>query len=213
MKIQNGLFITFEGGEGSGKTTQLQLLHAYLKQTGYDVIKTREPGGTPIGDLIRKILLHPDNEQITPLAELFLYEASRNQLINEVIRPKLKEGYIVLCDRFTDSSIVYQNYARGISYALVQELNATAVCGIWPHITFVLDIDPEIGLTRTQKRQTLHENRFEEESLQFHQTVRNAYLELAHMETTRFKVFDATLDEDILHDRIIDVVKCYYMDN
>lgn len=191
-----GFFITFEGGEGSGKTTQLKALLAHVRARRGDAIQTRDPGGTAIGNQVRELLLNGDNVRMSALAELFLYEASRSQLVQEVIRPALAEDRIVLCDRFTDSTVAYQGYGRGLDLDLVERLNAAAAHGLRPDLTFLLDLDPVVGLTRAagrlaQPRQ--HRDRLEDEVLEFHQRVRAGYRALAAREPDRMVILDATL--------------------
>jgi len=189
-----GLFITFEGGEGAGKTTQLQALCAHLRATGRDAVETRDPGGTPIGKQIRSLLLDPATGGIAAVTELFLYEASRAQLVHEVIRPALAAGRIVLCDRFTDSTVAYQGYGRGLDLELIQRLNALAADGLRPDLTFLLDLEPEVGLTRAAQRATLRperHDRIEGELLGFHQRVRAGYRAIAAAEPERVILLDA----------------------
>jgi dTMP kinase len=190
-----GLFITFEGGEGSGKTSQLKVLLAHLRSTGRDAVETRDPGGTLIGKQIRAVLLDPACGGMTPAAELLLYEASRAQLVHEVIRPALAAGRIVLCDRFTDSTVAYQGYGRGLDLALIGRLNALATDGLCPDLTFLLDLDPAAGLLRAARRVTEpHQgrDRIEGEVLAFHQRVRTGYRAIAAAEPERVIVLDAS---------------------
>jgi dTMP kinase len=190
-----GLFITFEGGEGSGKTTQLKVLLAHLRSTGRDAVETRDPGGTSIGKQIRTVLLDPARGGMTPAAELLLYEASRAQLVHEVIRPALAAGRIVLCDRFTDSTVAYQGYGRGLDLTLIGRLNTLAAEGLCPDLTFLLDLDPAVGLLRAARRMTepqqVHD-RIEGEVLDFHQRVRTGYRAIAAAEPERVIVLDAS---------------------
>jgi dTMP kinase len=191
----SGLFITFEGGEGSGKTTQLRALLTHLRAAGRDAVETRDPGGTSIGKQIRGILLDRDNSRMAAMAELLLYEASRAQLVHEVLLPALAEGRIVLCDRFTDSSVAYQGFGRGLALDLIARLNALATDGLRPHLTFLLDLDPAVGLARATRRGTrLREpqDRIEEEQLAFHQRVRAGYRTIAAAEPHRVAVLDAS---------------------
>jgi len=190
-------FITFEGIEGCGKTTQIRLLSAVLKEAGYRVTLTREPGGCPIADKIRAILLDADNSAMTPSAELLLYAAARAQHINEVITPALVRGEIVLCDRFTDATLAYQGYGRGLDKGTIKQLNAMATDGCSPNLTILIDCPVETGLKRARARieaatrsdaSSTREERFELESLQFHQRVREGYLALAAEEPQRFIV-------------------------
>jgi dTMP kinase len=188
-------FITLEGIEGCGKTTQLQLLAIRLEGTGHKITVTREPGGCPIADQIRNILLDADNRAIVPLTELLLYTAARAQHVKEVIAPVLEEGGIVLCDRFTDATIAYQGYGRKLDLAIISRLNELATAGIRPDLTILLDCKAETGLKRAISRINsttgAREERFELESLQFHQRVRDGYLGLARQEPDRFVVVNA----------------------
>ena len=189
-----GLFISFEGGEGSGKTTQLQALRTHLRATGRDAVETRDPGGTPVGKQIRSLLLDPAYGETAAVTELFLYEASRAQLVQEVIRPALAAGRIVLCDRFTDSTVAYQGYGRGLDLDLIARLNALAADGLRPDLTFLLDLEPEVGLTRAAQRVTLRPerpDRIEGEVLGFHQRVRAGYRAIAAAEPDRVVLLDA----------------------
>lgn len=189
-----GLFITFEGGEGAGKTTQLQALGTHLRATGRDAVETRDPGGTPIGKQIRSLLLDPAYGETAAVTELFLYEASRAQLVHEVIRPALAAGRIVLCDRFTDSTVAYQGHGRGLDLELIARLNTLAADGLRPDLTFLLDLEPEIGLTRAAQRVTLRperHDRIEGEVLGFHQRVRAGYRAIAAAEPDRVILLDA----------------------
>lgn len=189
-------FISFEGIEGSGKTTQIKLLADQLEKEGYEVLITREPGGCPIADQIRHILLHPDNDRLVPDAELLLYAAARAQHVAEVIHPALEQCKIVLCDRYCDATLAYQGYARGLDLGLVQQLNKLAAGTCRPNLTLLLDMQPDQGLNRAQSRNAVAtgpaEGRFEQESLMFHSKVRQGYLELARMEPHRIKIIDAT---------------------
>jgi dTMP kinase len=192
----SGFFITFEGGEGSGKTTQLKALLAHIRALQGEAVQTRDPGGTAIGNQVRDLLLNGDNVRMSALAELFLYEASRAQLVQEVIRPALAAGRIVLCDRFTDSTYAYQGYGRGLDLDLVERLNAVAADGLRPDLTFLLDLDPAVGLARAAERLAhprQQRDRLEGEVLEFHQRVRAGYRALAAREPERVVVLDATL--------------------
>jgi dTMP kinase len=186
--LQQGLFITLEGIEGSGKTTQAELLKDFLIRNGLGVVLTREPGGSPIGEEIRRILLDPSNSEMVPLAELFLYEASRTQHVEEIIRPALDSGKCVVCDRFYDASTAYQGTARGIGQETVMKLNLVATRGLKPDLTIVLDLPVADGLERLG--QDL--DRIEGETIEFHEQVKRGYLEIAEREPERVKVVDAT---------------------
>jgi dTMP kinase len=167
------MFITFEGGEGSGKTTQIKLVRAYLEGAGKTVLVTREPGGTPLGDALRALLLDPRGPVICDEAEALLFATSRAQLVREVIRPALERGEIVLCDRFVHSSIAYQGVARGLGWKEVYEANRMAVGDTWPDLTIWLDIDPAEGLKRAGKRAIF--DRIEREEIAFHERIREGF--------------------------------------
>ena len=195
-----GLFITFEGIDGSGKTTQLRLLAQRLRDAGYDVVETVEPGGTEIGRQIRAILLDSRNSGLTPRAELLLYFASRAQNVAEVIRPGLAAGRIILCDRFTDSTLVYQGCGRGLGADVVLALDRVACEGLQPDLTVFIDIDLDESLARARGRNATvasTETRLDDESREFHGAVRDAYLALAEREARRFLMIDgaAAVDE------------------
>lgn len=183
-----GIFISFEGGEGSGKTTQCGALADWLKAQGFSVVITREPGATPLGQKIRKILLHSPLH-LPSLVELLLYEADRANHVATVVRPALKAGNIVLCDRFTDATLAYQGYARKLPKSLIRILNRIATGGLKPDLTFLFDLPPEEGLRRASRRKT-GPDRLEREALTFHRRVREGYLTLAKKETTRFRIID-----------------------
>jgi dTMP kinase len=191
--MHRGQFITFEGIDGCGKTTQFRMLGKWLRERGQTVVETVEPGGTAIGQQIRKILLDPENAEIQPRTELLLYFASRAQNVDQVIRPGLDSGAVVLCDRFTDSTLVYQGAGRGIDTNVVLELDRIACRGLKPDITFLIDIDLETSLMRAKRRNERvgqSESRIDEESIGFHERVRQGYLSLAANEPDRFVVID-----------------------
>jgi len=177
-KLNKGLFIVFEGPEGAGKSTQATLLYKYLRNKGYDVVLTREPGGTKLAEAVRKIILSP-KMKIYPMTELLLYEAARAQHIEEVIKPSLQKNKIVISDRFADASVVYQGYARGLGTKFVEKLNKLVVCGCLPDITFVLDIPPKKGLKRIKLNRKTSFDRLEQENIKFHTKIREGYLNLA----------------------------------
>jgi dTMP kinase len=194
-----GQFITFEGVEGCGKTTQIRLLAEALRQKGQKVTLTREPGGCPIADKIRHILLDAENSAMTPLAELLLYAAARAQHIAEVIAPALESGAVVLCDRFTDATIAYQGYGRKLDLQQIMQLNSMVASEYKPDLTILLDCPAETGLKRALARieknsaadaAALREERFEKESIEFHKRVRDGYLTLAARESDRFVIID-----------------------
>jgi dTMP kinase len=195
-----GFFLTFEGGEGAGKTTQIARLAHALEAQGRTVTVTREPGGSRIANRIRSLLLDPKMKGLVPLAELFLYEASRAQHLHDTIRPALEAGHVVICDRFADSSVVYQGVARGLKAPLVRELNRLATAGLKPDRTLVLDLDPRIGLARVGSRGIL--DRIEKEALSFHQAVRAGFRRLAKEEPRRVRLIDASRSRDDIHEAI-----------
>jgi dTMP kinase len=191
--MARGRFVTFEGMDGCGKTTQLRILASTLRRRGLDVVETVEPGGTDIGQQIRRILLDPANTTIHPRTELLLYFASRAQNVKQVITPALETGSIVLCDRFTDSTLVYQGCGRGLDPATVLQLDAIACDGLRPDVTVLIDIDLETSLARARRRNQNSdgsESRIDDESAQFHEKVRLGYLALAAQESERFVVID-----------------------
>jgi dTMP kinase len=200
------LFITFEGIEGCGKTTQIRLLTSYLKRIQRPFLFTREPGGTELGERIRQILLSSENARIEPMAELFLYAAARIQHFRQVISPALLGRKVVLCDRFADATLAYQGYGRGLDLAWIEKIHARTVEDVMPDLTFLLDVPVEEGLRRALKRmekQTDKEDRFEKEALDFHQRVREGYLTLARREPQRIIVLDGMKDEETLHHEIV----------
>ncbi len=207
-----GFFISFEGIEGSGKTTQTALISKILQEQEreVEVIVTREPGGTTVGRAIREILLQPDFSTLASSAELFLCLADRAQHIDEIIAPALAAGRVILCDRFTDSTVAYQGYGRGMDLALIARLNAL-VCGRYaPQLTFLLDCPVEAGLMRALRRSSgqasgrsqLSADRFEAESVGFHERVRKGYLEIARSAPDRVVVIEATLSSEQIHAEI-----------
>ena len=183
-----GLFITFEGIEGCGKSTQVELLKANLEAKGCTVEVTREPGGTAISEEIRNILLDPAHGEMSPIAELLLYQASRAQHVSERIRPALESGTIVVCDRFYDSTTAYQGAGRGLPRQDLKRLHTLATGGLSPDLTILIDLDAETGLTRVKN--VRESDRMEQESLAFHNRVREGFLKLADQETERIKVVD-----------------------
>jgi dTMP kinase len=194
------LFITFEGIEGCGKTTQARRFVKRLKRRGISLITTLEPGGTRVGRDIRKILLDTRNKNLSPFAELILYAADRAQHVEEVIKPALDEGKWVVCDRFLDATVVYQGIARGQDMELIRILNEKATQGIRPDITYLLDCPVDMGLGRALKRNEAEsqkgQDRFEREAIDFHKAVREGYLALAREDQDRFVVIDASLPKD-----------------
>lgn len=186
-------FITFEGPEGAGKTTVMERTAAILREHGYDVLTTREPGGIDIAEQIREVILNPANTKMDARTEALLYAAARRQHLVEKVLPALDEGKIVLCDRFIDSSLAYQGYARGLGINNVLEINEFAVMRLQPLMTFLLDLKPEIGLERIQKNRSGEMNRLDMETLDFHKKVREGYFELVqcYNDNNRFCVINA----------------------
>lgn len=207
-----GWFVTFEGVDGSGKTTQLRLLAESLRREGHTVVETREPGGTPIAEKIRSLLLDPANTAMTPRAELLLYEAARAQHVEEVIRPALERGEIVLCDRFTDATLAYQGYGRGFPLEELRRLNAFATDGLQPDLTFLFDVDWETSRERVGSRGQ-GQDRLEGEAEVFHRRVRAGYQHLAAQETARIVLLDgshsaAVIQSDIRRSLPINGIVC-----
>lgn len=190
MTERHGRFITFEGPDGSGKSTQMALLAARLRELGREVVETQEPGGTAIGRQIRKILLDAKNQRLCPVAEMLLYFAARAQNFDEVIQPAWERGAVVLSDRFTDSTLAYQGGGRGLGSNVVLELHAIACHGLNPDLTVCLDIDPRAGLERVRARNGGPGDRMDEQKLEFHQRVREAYLDLARQNPERIRIVD-----------------------
>jgi len=189
MKYKKPIFITIEGCEGCGKTTQSELLKKYLESKGLTVVLTREPGGSIVAEQVRNILLNP-KFNVVPYCELMLYEASRAQHLEEIIKPNLKKGHIVICDRFTDSTLAYQGYARGIDKETIKKLNNIATSGLKPDLTIYLDINPNKGIKKAKsvnKGKLTGGDRIERESLKFHNNVRKGFLELVKKYPNRIK--------------------------
>ena len=202
------MFITFEGMDGSGKTTQMRLLAERLRSAGREVVETIEPGGTPVGDQIRRILLDAANQDLRPTAELLLYFASRAQNVDQVIMPAVRAGKVVLCDRFTDSTLVYQGCGRGLGADIVLALDRIACRGLVPDLTILVDIDLETSLARTRARnaEKRQETRMDEQSVEFHRSVREAYEALAAREAYRFRRVDGRRDVEALARDIWEIV-------
>ena len=211
--MSQGVFVTFEGMEGCGKSTQVKRLARRLRGLGIPVVVTLEPGGTRIGRNIRRVLLDARNKALTPLAELMLYAADRAQHVAEIIQPALRAGKWVVCDRFADATVVYQGMARGQDMALVKRLNELVTRRIRPHITFLLDCPVELGLQRALKRNLKGphqgQDRFEKEKISFHRKVRNAYLEVARKEPKRFVVVDGMLPREGVERQIFEKLQPY----
>ena len=195
-RLRRGVFVTIEGIDGCGKTTQLERLAARLREQGYPVEVTVEPGGTRIGEQIRRILLDARNQEIVPVTELLLYFASRAQNVAEKIRPALEAGKVVVSDRYTDSTLVYQGIARGLGEEVVHRLHRIACGGLDPDLTLYLDIDPEAGLARARNRNAqgaaAGQTRMDEQSAEFYRRVRLGYLELVRREPQRVRLIDAS---------------------
>ncbi|RME05980.1 MAG: dTMP kinase [Anaerolineae bacterium] len=194
------MFITFEGPEGSGKTTQIKPLASFLSRRGYRVLTTREPGGTQIGDQIREILLNRANTAMEWRTEILLFQASRAQLVEQLIRPHLESGGVVLCDRYADSTLAYQGYGYQRDLEALRKIIHFATGGLQPDLTFLLDLDVEAGLSRRSNDGDV--NRLDAYELAFHRRVRQGYLELARAEPQRWVVLDATLPPDLLQSQI-----------
>lgn len=203
-----GLFITFEGGEGCGKSTQIRKLAEALTTAGQPVYQTREPGGTPLGEAIRNLLQHDEaGEGMCSESELLLFAASRAQLVRQQIRPALAQGHTVICDRFMDSTTVYQGVARALAPDDVRAINQFAVGETHPDLTILLDLAPEIGLARVKARSDGQLDRMEREAIEFFQAVREGFVKIAQAEPERFLILDANQDIDILHKQILETVQ------
>lgn len=209
-----GLFVTFEGGEGAGKTTQVRQLADRLKKSGREVITTREPGGTPEAEKIRNLLVHRDGGAWSGMAESLLFFAARTMHVDSLIRPAIDAGKIVLCDRFTDSTRVYQCDGRGLSHGVIEVLNTLVLGTFRPDLTFVLDIDPEEGLRRshvqlatTSDQKEKLEDRFERLDIGFHHRLRQGYLDIALQDPARCRVMDATLPAHQLTDLLYNEIE------
>ena len=199
--MTKGLFITFEGGDGCGKTTQIKLLDEYLRNKGYKTLLTREPGSKGLGEKVREILLNYDGD-VSPVCESFLFLADRAQNVDCLIKPALEEGTIVICDRHTDSSVAYQGYGRGLDVDRIKMLNNIATSGLKPDLTIVLDVDVETS----QKRVGAEKDRMESAGMEFFERVRQGYLEIAKQEPERVKVVDSTQTIEEIHKEILELV-------
>ena len=207
-----GLFITFEGGEGCGKSTQIAALKARLEAMGKTVVQTREPGGTALGESVRNLLQYDDAGQgMSPDAELLLFAASRAQHVRELIAPAIAEGQIVLCDRFLDSTTVYQGVARAIDSKKVDTINQFAIGDTNPDLTILIDLPPEIGLARVHARSDGQLDRMEKEAIEFFQAVRQGYLDLAKSEPKRFLVLDGSQSVEELETQIWQKVEATFL--
>lgn len=198
------MFITLEGTEGSGKTTAIKGIAEVLRSEGHDVLVTREPGGSNIGPKIREILLGGD--AVSPLAELLLFLADRTQHVEQVIRPHLAKGGVVLCDRFRDSTVAYQGYARGFDVALLEQLNDVATLSLKPDLTLLFDLDPEVGLARQTDK-----DRLDLEPLEFHQKVREGFLEIMKKEPERVIRVDASLEPQQVQANCLEIIRSRFV--
>ncbi|MBI5115510.1 dTMP kinase [Candidatus Poribacteria bacterium] len=208
---KSGKFITIEGVEGSGKTTQCALLADYLREQGIDVVVTREPGGTRAGEQIRQILLSPSNNALSPIAELMLFLAARAQQVAEIVLPSLESGKCVICDRFSDATIAYQGYGRGLDLDSISQVNEIATQGLKPDLTILLDLDIETGISRavTHKREFRESkdgDRIEKQDKEFHRRVREGYIELARREPERIVVVPVTGSIKDIHRIVVSLV-------
>lgn len=197
MKKRRGLFITLEGNEGCGKSTQIRLLEKYLKAKGYSVFRTREPGGTAIGDAIRCVVLDPRHKSMTPLCETLLYMASRAQLVAEEILPRLNRGQVVLCDRWLDATLAYQGYAGGVGIPFIRQVGEAATQGLKPDISLYLDLPVRAGLKRALKHHLA--DRIEKKTVSYHEKVRQGFLSIAKSEPRRFRRISLHEKESIEH--------------
>ena len=206
MTLKQGLLITMEGPDGSGKTMQMDLLEKALREQGYPVIRSREPGGTPIGEAIRSVILNPEYTEMDQMTEAMLYAASRAQHVAEKIKPAMKDGYIVLLDRFLDSSLVYQGIARGMTIETIEAINQFATGGLQPDATIMVYIDYEEGLRR-KKQQNGSLDRMEAQQDNFHRRVNEGYLQLAHRYPEHIQLVDGARDPQTIHQDILKRVK------
>lgn len=200
-----GLFISFEGIEGTGKSTQARLLRDWLETEGTEAVLTREPGGTEIGESIRQVLLDKDHAKMNPVTELLLYAADRKQHMAEEIVPSLERGLVVITDRFSDSTRAYQGHARGLDAKLIDDLDRAATGGTKPDLTLLLDMDVRAGLSRNRKANK--SDRLELEEVAFHEKVREGFIEIQRAEPERVKLIDATGTVDEVHARVVEAVK------
>ena len=200
------MFITIEGPEGSGKTTATNRVVEELIKRGFDVVRTREPGGTPIAEQIRNVILDKQNTAMDPRAEALLYAAARRQHLVEKIWPATKEGKLVICDRYIDSSLAYQGGARGLGIQEIIDINMFATDNTWPDLTILFDIEPEIGLARIAKNADREVNRLDLEKIEFHKKVRETFLLLAEKQPERFIVIDASKDPDTVFKNTLEAI-------
>ena len=200
-----GFFISMEGADGAGKSTQISKLKSYLSTKGYDIIECREPGGTEVSEAIREVILNPQHTKMGNMTELMLYAASRAQLVEEVIRPALAEGKVVICDRFIDSSAVYQGIARGMGIQLVYDVNQYAIGDTIPDATILLDVQGGLGIKRKKEQTEL--DRIEREAAAFHEKVSEGYRSLAKLYPERIHKIDGTLSIEEIHQQIVKVIE------
>ncbi len=201
--MHKGLFITIEGPDGSGKSTQIEFMKSYFHEQGFDCLFTREPGGTLIGEKLRSIILDKDNAEMCDMTEALLYAASRAQHVEELIKPALEEGKIVVCDRFIDSSIAYQGYGRNLGDS-VRIINEYAINGCMPDVTILMELDPGVGKSRINVEV---QDRLEQEKLEFHQKVFAGYQEISKMYPERFACINAARDKESIRDEILDILE------
>ena len=200
------MFITIEGPEGSGKTTAVNYAVSKLEEMGYQIVRTREPGGTPISEQIRNVILDKANTSMDKRTEALLYAASRRQHLVEKVWPAIKEGKIVVCDRYLDSSLAYQGGARGLGVDNILQVNMFATEGTFPDLTLLFDIDPELGLARINANADREVNRLDLEKIEFHRTVRNTFLELAKRYPERFVIIDASQSKEEVANKTLEVI-------
>lgn len=201
----SGLFITVEGTDGCGKTTQIKLLEEYFEKGGYSVVCVRDPGSTPIGEKIRKIIIDPDNKEMCSTTETLLYAAARAQMVEQIIRPALKRGSVVISDRYIDSSYAYQGFARGMGAKMIKDINKYAIDDIIPDITIFLQLKPEQGIERKKNQAEL--DRMEAQKNSFHKRVYDGYTRLAKNNRKRIKIVDAAGTIDDVHLKIISLIE------
>ena len=209
--VPGGLFVTLEGPEGAGKSTQAALLETALRKRGYDVLRTREPGGTPLGEKLRRLIKDPALPQgICDRSELLLFAASRAQLMQAVVLPQLAAGGVVVCDRFADSTTVYQGCARGLPLSFIRRVHAFSIENRWPDLTIVLDLDIEAGFRRKHLAggEAARLDRIETETRDFHRRVREGFLQLAREEPDRIRVVSAEAPPDAIHQQILELFAC-----
>jgi dTMP kinase len=199
--VSKGRFIVFEGGEGTGKTTQIKRLEARLKEAGRDVVLSWEPGGTPLGEKVRSVILDPNSGPMSARCEALLYAACRAEHVDKVIRPALDRGAIVLCDRYWDASRAYQGVARRLGILAIDRINWWATEGLFPDRVYLFDIDPSIGLERAKSR-TGQADRLEQEGKPFHNEVRKAYLHIAHSDPSRYEIINAAASRDEISEQL-----------